>query len=227
MQRMKKVKRAAKSRVFLVDDHPIVRRGFHFLLNIESDITICGEAESGPAALQAIEELKPDLAIIDLALKGSSGLDLVKQLRRSCPQVKVLVFTMHDEPLYAERALKAGAHGYITKEEGTEKAMEAVRLLLQGKPYISSQVKERMLETMTGFSKSSSDGTIESLSDREVQVLELIGSGLGSSEIAQRLHLSVKTIESHREHIKVKLGLRRAPELVQYAYNWVMSRKKI
>ena len=216
-----------RARVFLVDDHPIVRRGFQLLVGLESDLVICGEAENAATALSQIQQTKPDLAIIDLALKSSSGLDLIKQLRSLCPEVKLLVFTMHDEPLYAERVLKAGAHGYITKEEGTEKALEAVRKLLAGKAYVSDHVRERMVEAMTGFSKPGTAGTVESLSDREIQVLELIGSGVGSSEIAKRLNLSVKTVESHREHIKTKLGLRRAPELVQYAYNWVMSRRNI
>lgn len=197
------------------------------LVGMESDLVICGEAESATTALSQIQQLKPDLAIIDLALKNSSGLDLIKQLRSICPEIKLLVFTMHDEPLYAERVLKAGAHGYITKEEGTEKAIEAVRKLLTGKAYVSDHVRERMVEAMTGFSKATNAGTLESLSDREIQVLELIGSGVGSAEIAKQLNLSVKTVESHREHIKTKLGLRRAPELVRYAYNWVMSRRSI
>lgn len=216
-----------KARIFLVDDHPIVRRGFQLLVGLEPDLVICGEAENSASALSQIQQLKPDLAIIDLALKSSSGLDLIKQLRSLCPEVKLLVFTMHDEPLYAERVLKAGVHGYITKEEGTEKALEAVRKLLSGKAYVSEHIRERMLEMMTGFSKANAAGTVESLSDREIQVLELIGNGVGSSEIASQLGLSIKTVESHREHIKTKLGLRRAPELVQYAHNWVTSRRNI
>lgn len=216
-----------RAQVFLVDDHPIVRRGFQLLVSLESDLVICGEAENASVALRKIQELKPDLAIIDLALKSSSGLDLIKQLRSLCPEVKLLVFTMHDEPLYADRVLKAGAHGYITKEEGTEKAIEAVRHLLSGRAYVSSHIKERMMEAMTGFAKTTTTGTLESLSDREIQVLELIGNGFGSSEIARHLNLSVKTVESHREHIKSKLGLKRAPELVQYAYSWVMGRRNI
>ncbi len=131
---------------------------------------------------------------------------------------------MHDEPIYAERVLKAGAHGYFTKEEGAEKAVGAIRQVLQGRAYLTGRLAERMLETMTGFAKSKNAGTVESLSDRELEVLELIGRGLGSAEIAHRLKLSVKTIESHRENIKTKLGLRRATELVQYAFNWVQSR---
>jgi DNA-binding NarL/FixJ family response regulator len=222
-----KSKDAAKTRVFLVDDHPIVRRGFQLVLGLERDLVLCGEAESGSVALTEIQKQMPDLVVVDLSLRESSGLDLIKQLRLTMPKVRVLVFTMHDEPLYAERALKAGAHGYITKEEGTEKAVEYIHRILAGKPCVSEKVQERMIEAMTGFSGGKADGTIESLSDRELQVLELIGSGLGSSDIARRLHLSVKTIESHREHIKTKLGLRRSSELVQYAFNWVMTNRRV
>ena len=224
---MKMTEVSKKARVFLVDDHPIVRRGLGSLIALEPDLVVCGEADGRPAALEQIQKLQPDLVMVDLALKNSSGLELVKDLRTQCPKVKVLVFTMHDEPIYAERVLKAGAHGYFTKEEGAEKAVGAIRQVLQGRPYLTGRLAERMLETMTGFAKSKNAGTVESLSDRELEVLELIGRGLGSAEIAHRLKLSVKTIESHREHIKTKLGLRRATELVQYAFNWVQSERRI
>ena len=224
---MKKPTAPKKARIFLVDDHPIVRRGIQLLIGMERDLSICGEAERAPAALEQIRKLNPDLVVVDLALKESSGLDLVKELRVQCPTVKVLVFTMHDEPLYAERVLKAGAHGYVTKEEGSEKAVAAIRTVLEGKPYLTGRLAERMLETMTGFARSRSSGTLESLSDRELEVLDLIGHGLGSQQIARQLKLSVKTIESHREHIKAKLGLRRSTELVQYAFNWANRQQRI
>ncbi len=174
--------------------------------------------------LQKILALKPDVAIVDLSLKGSSGLELIKQLRAQALKLKLLVFTMRDEGIYAERALRAGADGYITKEEGTEKAIEAIRLLMQGKRYLSDKVAERMMDTLVGNS-SGAEGAVDSLSDRELEVLELIGNGLGSREIAEKLHLSIKTIESHREHIKTKLGLARATELVSYAFNWFHGEK--
>ena len=221
------VKRSAASnkvRVFLVDDHPIVRRGFQLLLGMERDLMVCGEADSGPAALQKILALKPDVAIVDLSLKASSGLELIKLLRAQGLKLKVLVFTMRDEGIYAERALRAGAEGYITKEEGTEKAIEAIRLLMQGKRYISGKVAEKVMDTMMGRT-SGAEGSIETLSDRELEVLEMIGKGLGSREIAEKLHLSIKTIESHREHMKTKLGLTRATELVSYAFNWFHGEK--
>jgi DNA-binding NarL/FixJ family response regulator len=214
----------SKFRVFLVDDHPIVRRGFQLLLSLEPDLMVCGEADNGPAALQKILALKPDVAIVDLSLKGSNGLELIKQLRAQSLKLKLLVFSMRDEGIYAERALRAGADGYITKEEGTEKAIQAIRLLMQGKRYLSDKVAEKMMDTLVGKG-SGAEGAVESLSDRELEVLELIGAGLGSREIAEKLHLSIKTIESHREHMKTKLGLTRAPELVSYAFNWFHGEK--
>ena len=215
----KSTARSSKIRVFLVDDHPIVRRGFQLLLGMERDLAVCGEADSGPEALQKILALKPDVAIVDLSLKSSNGLELIKQLRPQCPHLKILVFTMRAEGIYAERALRAGANGYITKEEGTERAIEALRLLVQGKTCLSQPMAEAMMARMTGKTASAAS-SFESLSDRELEVLELVGNGLGSREIADKLHLSIKTIESHREHIKSKLGLKRASELVNYAYNW-------
>ena len=209
-----------KIRVFLVDDHPIVRRGFQLLLGMEPDLMVCGEADSGPAALQKILALKPDAAIIDLTLKGGNGLELIKQVRAQLPELKLLVFTMRDEGIYAERALRAGADGYITKEEGTEKAIQAIRLLIQGKRYVSDKVAGKMMDNLVG-NTASGEGTVESLTDRELEVLELLGNGLGSREVAAKLHLSIKTVESHREHMKTKLGLARATELVSYAFNWV------
>ena len=210
----------SKIRVFLVDDHPIVRRGFQLLLGMEPDLMVCGEADSGPVALQKILALKPDAAIIDLTLKGGSGLELIKQVRAQALKMKLLVFTMRDEGIYAERALRAGADGYITKEEGTEKAIQAIRLLMEGKRYLSEKMAVKMMDNLVG-NTAVGEGTVESLSDRELEVLELLGNGLGSHEIAEKLHLSIKTIESHREHIKTKLGLTRATELVSYAFNWV------
>ena len=164
------------------------------------------------------------MAIVDLSLKGSNGLELIKQLRSQSLKLKLLVFSMRDEGIYAERALRAGADGYITKEEGTEKVIEAIRLLMQGKRYLSDKVAEKMMDTLMGNS-SGAEGAVESLGDRELEVLELIGAGLGSREIAEKLHLSIKTIESHREHMKTKLGLTRAPELVSYAFNWFHGEK--
>ncbi len=213
--------KSAKIRVFLVDDHPIVRRGFQYLLNVESDLAVCGEAGSGPEALQKILAVKPDVAIVDLSLGSSSGLELIKQLRAQRAPLKILVFTMRAESIYVERALRAGANGYITKEEGTERAIDAIRSIMQGKTCLSPGMTESMMARMTNGLASSPASLLDLLSDRELEILEMIGRGLPSREIASRLHLSIKTVESHREHIKTKLGLKSAPELVNYAYNWL------
>jgi len=220
----KQKKSNAKIKVFLVDDHPIVRRGFQLLIGLEPDIMVCGEAESGPEALEKILALKPDLATVDLTLKASSGLELIKQLHIDCPKLKTLVFTMRDESVYAERALRAGASGYITKEEGTEKAIEAIRQLMKGKHFVSENVAAKMMDRMVGRG-SAEKVSLESLTDRELEVLEMLGNGMGSREIAETLHLSIKTIESHREHIKEKLGLKRATELVNYAFTWARGER--
>jgi DNA-binding NarL/FixJ family response regulator len=207
-------------RVFLVDDHPIVRRGFQMLIGLEPDLAVCGEADSAPVALQKLIALKPDVAIVDLSLRSSSGLELIKQLHKQLPRLKILAFTMWAEGFYAERALRAGASGYITKEEGTEKAIEGIRLVMQGKTCLSPSVAEYLIARMSGKTPAHTSA-VESLSDRELEVLQLLGEGLGSREIAGNLRVSIKTIESHREHIKTKLALKRAAELVNYAYNWV------
>jgi DNA-binding NarL/FixJ family response regulator len=215
---------APKVRIFLVDDHPIVRRGFQLMINLERDLQVCGEADSGPTALERIAALQPDVAIVDLTLKSSSGLDLIKQLRVQHPKLKILVFSMHDETFYAERVLRSGAHGYLTKEEGTEKAIEAVRWILQGKKYFSQNVTAKIVDGAREFGAVAE--AVERLSDREVEVLDLIGRGMGSRQIAEHLHLSIKTIESHREHIKSKLKLSSATELTKYAYHWLNNRNR-
>ena len=212
-----------KIRVFLVDDHPIVRRAFQMLFSRQPDLLACGEADNGPAALEKILTLKPHVAIVDLVLKIGSGLDLIKQLRAQRLNIKLLVFTMRNEGIHAERALRAGADGYITKEEGPEKVIEAIRLVMQGHRYVSPEVAEKMVSRMTGHG-SAAESPAHQLSDRELEVLELISKGLGSREVASALHLSIKTVESHREHIKTKLGLTRAAELVNYALNWASQR---
>ncbi len=212
-----------KIRVFLLDDHPIVRRGFQLLLSMEPDFMVCGDADSGPIALQKIPQAKPDIAVVDLSLKSSSGLDVIKQLRAQFPQLKILVFTMHAESVYEERALRAGANGYITKDQGAEKAIEAIRLLMQNRTFFSPRLAENVIARMSGRPVTPAH-SVDLLSDRELEILEAIGAGLSSRDIANKLKLSAKTIQSHREHIKSKLGLVRASELVNYAYNWMTQR---
>ncbi len=193
------------------------------MLSMEPDFAVCGDADCGAVALDKIVSVKPDVAIIDLSLKSSSGLELIKQLRAQLPELRILVFTMHGEVLYEERALRAGANGYVTKEQGTDKAIEAIRLLMQGKTFFSPMLSDLVLTRMAGRT-SAPLSSIDLLSDRELEILEAIGQGLGSRQIAERLKLSSKTVQSHREHIKTKLGLGRASELVNYAYNWVRTR---
>jgi DNA-binding NarL/FixJ family response regulator len=216
----------SKTRIFLVDDHPIVRRGMQLLISLEPDLMVCGDAESAPVALEKILAVKPDLVVIDLALTTGSGLDLIKQLRSQDSKVKLLVFSMRDEGVYAERALRAGANGYITKAEGTDRALEAIRLILQGKNVVSEKISAKMVERIASGG-APGQTALELLSDRELEVLEMIGEGQGSREIADQLGLSLKTVESHREHIKAKLGLNSASELVRYAINWGRSKQEM
>lgn len=209
-----------KARVLVVDDHPIVRQGIIQIISQEPDFTVCGEAESASAALQAIAALKPDVVLADLSLKESSGLELVKDVRVRWPDLPVLMLSMHDESIYAERVLRAGARGYLTKVEATERVIEALRMVLRGEIYLSSQMASRLVGMYVKGRPESTGSTVERLSDRELEVFNLIGQGLKTSQIAERLHLSVKTIESHRSNIKRKLNLDNATQLLQHAIQW-------
>jgi DNA-binding NarL/FixJ family response regulator len=215
---------STKIRILLVDDHPIVRRGFQLLISLERDMMVCGEAQDAPEALQKMTATKPDVVVVDLALKSSSGLELVKQIRAVSPETKILVFSMQAEELYAERALRAGANGYLAKEAGTEKAIDAIRALKRGENYVSEKVSARIVGRLIGGAKAA-QSVSDLLSDRELEVLELIGNGLSSQEIASRLRVSVKTIESHREHLKAKLRLAKAKDLEFYSFNWVREQQ--
>ena len=206
-----------KSKVFLVDDHPIVRQGLALLINREPDMVICGEADSAPAALQSIPAASPDVVVVDISLDGPDGLDLLKSIRLKDPLLPVLILSMHDESSYAERSLRAGANGYIMKQEATEKVLIAIRRILQGKVYLSERLTNRMLEQYVYGATSSKNDPLSKLSDRELEVFRLIGAGHGTRQIADELHVSIKTVESYQAHIKEKLGLRNARELVQHA----------
>lgn len=212
-----------KVKILVVDDHPIVREGLTLRINRQPDLVVCGEADTAGDALKTIRTSKPDLAIVDLSLKEGSGLDLIKDIKTRYPQLPVLVLSMHDEFLYAERALRAGARGYIMKYEATNNIITAIRLVLSGKIYLSDRISSRLLDKAFTGKRSSDTPGIESLTDRELEVFELIGQGLGTREISKRLHLSVKTIEAYREHIKDKLGLKKATELVHRAILWGQS----
>ncbi len=214
-----------KTKVFLVDDHPLMRRGAQLLIDLEPDLAVCGEADDVPTALEKIPMSKPDVVILDLSLKRGSGFELIKQVRNLFPHIRILVFSMHEAAQYAERSIRAGASGYLSKDEGTEKVVSAIRSIVQGKLYVGDQVAAHVLQQMwTGRSREVA-GSIESLTDRELEVLHLIGQGLPTRTIATRLHLSPKTVEAHREHIKEKLGLNNAAELSRYAFRWAGDRK--
>ncbi len=217
--------RSAKKRVIIVDDHPSMRKGLAQLINQESDLQTCGEAGNIPEALLVIESLKPDIVMVDLVLKDASGLDLIKDLKKNFPSLPILVLSMQNESVYAERALRAGARGYIMKEETTENVVEALRQVLRGEVYLSDKMSKRILNMFAGGRKEKAGSPVESLSDRELEVFKFIGQGHQPREIAQKLHLSVKTIESYREHIKVKLSLESAAELTQTAIQWMQSQK--
>lgn len=214
-----------KSRVFVVDDHPIVRQGLALLINRESDLTVCGEAEDAHTALQAVPSANPDLLIVDISLNGPDGLDLLKEFRLHHPNLPVLILSMHDESIYAERALRAGAQGYIMKQEATEKVLVAVRRILASEIYVSERVANRMLQRYIGSRGSSGPSSVADLTDRELEVFRLIGEGHSTRRIAEDLHISVKTVESYQAHIKEKLSLRSARELVQHAIQWNASEK--
>lgn len=214
-----------KKMVFVVDDHPIVRQGLTLLINRESDLAVCGEAEEMHAALTAIPVLKPDILIVDISLNGPDGLELLKNIRITMPHLPVLILSMHDESIYAERALRAGANGYIMKQEATEKVLVALRRILSGEIYVSGRIANSMLQHYVRGTVPSEHSSISELTDRELEVFRLIGDGYGTRQIAEVLHLSIKTVESYQAHIKEKLCLRSARELVQHAVQWNVKEK--
>jgi len=215
-----KAEAAAKRRIFIVDDHPIVREGLSLMMNREPDLMVCGEAEEAATALQGITSTRPDFLIVDISLNGPDGLDLLKSIRVRFPNLPVLILSMHDESIYAERALRAGANGYIMKQEATEKVLIAVRQILNQKVYVSDRIANRMLQQYINGSANETHSPIAELSDRELEVFRLIGEGHSTRMIADELHLSVKTVESYQAHIKDKLSLKTGRELVQRAIQW-------
>jgi len=214
-----------KSRVLVVDDHPIVRQGLTLLINRESDLTVCGEAEDAHTAMQSLTSTRPDILVVDISLNGPDGLDLLKNVRSRHPDLPVLILSMHDESIYAERALRAGAQGYIMKQEATEKVLVALRRILSREIYVSERIANRMLHRYIGNPSASKPSSIADLTDRELEVFRIIGEGHSTRQIAEELHISVKTVESYQSHIKEKLSLRSARELVQHAIQWSISQK--
>jgi DNA-binding NarL/FixJ family response regulator len=214
---------AQRFKVFVVDDHPIVRQGLRLLIDQEPDLTVCGEAETADAVLPAIRKLQPAIAVIDISLGHDSGIDLIKNIRLQHPDLPLLVLSMHDESLYAERALRAGAKGYIMKQEAPEKVIIAIRQVLQGNIYVSDAMGAKLLNKLIESSRDETSSPIELLSDRELQVFKLLGSGFGTRQVADKLNVSIKTVEAYRANIKEKLNLKGSAELVQHAIHWVLS----
>lgn len=212
--------------VFLVDDHPLVREGLHKLIDQEADMAVCGEAEDASQAISRISEAKPDIAIIDLSLRGESGFDLIARLKGLPYPPKALVLSMHDEVHYAERALRAGASGYVMKRETTSNIIRAIREIMAGKIFMSEATASQMAKKFVGIGRNLALSPIERLSNRELEIFQRIGNGQETRIIAQELHLSLKTVQTHCAHIKEKLGLENATALMRAAVQWIEGEKR-
>jgi DNA-binding NarL/FixJ family response regulator len=212
-----------KRTVFIVDDHPLLRQGLALLINRENDLAVCGEAQEARTAMHAISKYQPDILIVDISLNGPDGLDLLKNIRNSYPGLPVLVLSMHDEATYAERALRARANGYIMKQEATEKVLVAVRRILNGEVYLSDRIANKLLRQYIGGASTALQSRLNALSDRELEVFRSIGEGRSTRQIADELHLSVKTVETYQAHLKEKLALRSGRELIQHAIQWKLN----
>lgn len=222
---MKDTAKKKKVRILLVDDHAVVRDGLRQLLEGEPDLAVCGEAGSAEQALEVAAQTHPDLAIVDISLGGANGIELIKNLKALEPDLRILVLSMHDEAHFAERALRAGASGYVMKREARDRIMEAIRAVCAGNIYVSDRMQKSMLHQYLHGSPNCEPSPISRLSDRELEVLTLLGRGTSSKEIAERLHLSQKTVDSHRTHLKEKLNLSGATELVRFAFEWVSAQE--
>jgi DNA-binding NarL/FixJ family response regulator len=226
--RAKKIMKAAarqrkagkRAKILIVDDHPITRHGLAQLLNHEADLLVCGEAEDAQRALSLIKSLEPDLVLSDITMTGKSGLELIKEMQVLHPQVAVLVLSMHDESIYAERMLRAGARGYLMKSAGGAELLVAIRQVLRGEVYLSKKMSAEMINLLSGSRSKKNRSALEMLTDREFEVFQLLGHGLSTREIGQRLHISSKTVDTHRLNIKDKLNLGTLPELMRYAVRW-------
>lgn len=209
-----------KAKVLLVDDHPLVREWLANLINQQSDLEVCGEADSAPKAMQIIDAAKPEAAVVDISMEGGSGLELIKNIKASHPEVMVVVLSMHDETLYGERALRAGARAYVMKREATKRVLEAIRRVLGGKLYLSEKMAMLMAEKFVEGRHGTAGPGMEKLSDRELEVFQLLGRGCGTRQIAEELHVSFKTVQSFCARIKEKLHLANAGELLREAVRW-------
>jgi DNA-binding NarL/FixJ family response regulator len=217
----------ARRKILILDDHPITRYGLTQLINHEPDLLVCGDAESAAQALAAMKSTRPDLVLADITMPGKSGFEFIKDLQAQYPAVPVLVISMHDERIYAERVLRAGGRGYIMKNEGGERVLEAVRQVLKGQVYVSKSMSAALLDTLTRRHPDLREGTPGALSDREFEVFQLIGQGLSGQQIGQRLNLSVKTVGTHRQHIMQKLKLHTGPELIRQAVRWAAAQQLV
>lgn len=224
MPRKNTMKRA---RVLIVDDHPAVREALALRIGRQRDLEVCGEAADTNEALRLVAETQPDLAVIDISLKTGNGIDLIKRLKDRNNHVRIVVWSMHSESLYAERALHAGALGYVNKDQATDTIVEAIRRVLEGKVWLSEAMAERMLQRAVGVSgQAGTRSLVETLADRELEVFRLIGQGVKTAEIAKRLHLSVKTVETYRDRIRQKLELHDGTKLAHYATQWVLENEQ-
>jgi DNA-binding NarL/FixJ family response regulator len=206
-----------KRKVFIVDDHPIVRQGLVQLVDGEPDLAVCGHGDDAYQSLAGIRSVRPDLVLLDVSLKGADGLELLKEIKAFDADLRVLMLSMHDESLYAERALRAGANGYIMKQEAPQALLAAIRKVLEGQVYVSEKMGATLLQRMVGGKKGINQLPMDRLTDRELEVFRMIGSGLSVKEIADKLCLSAKTVEAHREHIKEKLNFKNSAELLRFA----------
>jgi DNA-binding NarL/FixJ family response regulator len=214
-----------KDKVFVVDDHPIVRYGLGLPINAEKDLMVCGEAQNARAALEAVRASDATIMIVDISLNGPDGLDLLKELRTSYPHLPILILSMHDEFMYAERALRAGARGYVMKQDATETVLVALRRILNGEIYVSERLSDRMVQRYIGSRAATQPASVADLTDRELEVFRLIGEGHSTRQIADALHIGLKTVESYQAHIKERLSLRSGRELVQHAIQWNVGGK--
>jgi DNA-binding NarL/FixJ family response regulator len=214
---------SAVTRILIVDDHPVVCEGLALQIATQPDLEVCGEAEDIAGALAVLDSTAPDVAIVDISLKNCNGIDLIHRIKDRNDRVRILVWSMYPENLYAERALRAGAQGYLNKAQPTQHVLEAIREVLAGKVYLSSEIADELLRNVVG-DKSGAQSPISQLSNRELQAFELIGQGLTTELIAAKMHVSRKTVDTYRARIKEKLGVESVPELIQRAVQWVMDR---
>ena len=214
-----------KKRVLIVDDHPIFRFGLAGLITEQSHLEVCGHADSAPIALDAMRRLKPDIVLVDLSLRGTNGIELIKLMKAEEPDLPILVISMHNEAVFGLRALKAGALGYVMKAEAMNHVAEAITKVLQGKIYVSPEFGEKLIFKAVQSAEAGAGSPVDALSDRELEVMQLLGKGGSTRSIAEALHLSVKTIETHRAHIKEKLGFQDSEEMVKFAIDWVTQQE--